>query len=360
MQKNKKLKSDRVFWSLLPLVIFIAADIFLDTTLSVLVSILSGIIILIIIYIIDRKVDKLLTLDVIFLSILGAISIFVNNDVFLKLKPGIIQLFLIVYIGFYAFANNNIFKDFLNRISLGRFKITEEIQANFRKTLRWLFYALIPHTLLVFYSAIYISLSLSMLISTIGLIMIVVFIAFIPLIKRFWQNRSIEFVPVVDNEGKIIGKASREYCHNGINKVLHPVVHMHILNSKGEIFLQKRSLSAKVQPGKWDAAVGGHVKWNESIEKALNRETYEETKLRPDHPKMFARYIWNSDIESELVFSFLQHTDKQPQINHREAEEGKWWSFDEIKSTSQTIFTSNFLQEFKILVKIFSEKNKGK
>lgn len=48
-----------------------------------------------------------------------------------------------------------------------------------------------------------------------------------------------EMFPVVDEEGNITGAASRGECHGG-SKLLHPVVHLHVFNSKGELYLQKR------------------------------------------------------------------------------------------------------------------------
>ena len=52
------------------------------------------------------------------------------------------------------------------------------------------------------------------------------------------DNRE-EMFPLVDEEGNIIGAATRGECHNG-SKRLHPVVHLHVFNSRGELYLQKR------------------------------------------------------------------------------------------------------------------------
>lgn len=46
-----------------------------------------------------------------------------------------------------------------------------------------------------------------------------------------------EMFPIVDEEGNITGAATRGECHNG-SKLLHPVVHLHVFNSKGELYLQ--------------------------------------------------------------------------------------------------------------------------
>ncbi|MGM9754817.1 MAG: NTP pyrophosphohydrolase, partial [Parabacteroides sp.] len=52
----------------------------------------------------------------------------------------------------------------------------------------------------------------------------------------------MEVFPLVNEAGEVIGKATRQECHSG-SKLLHPVVHLHIFNQKGDLFLQKRSMS---------------------------------------------------------------------------------------------------------------------
>ena len=84
-----------------------------------------------------------------------------------------------------------------------------------------------------------------------------------------------EEFPVVNERGEVIGKASRRECHSG-SKLLHPVVHLHVFDAAGNLFLQKRSLKKDIQPGRWDTAVGGHVDYGETINDALVREACEE------------------------------------------------------------------------------------
>jgi len=71
-----------------------------------------------------------------------------------------------------------------------------------------------------------------------------------------------EWFPLVNEEGETIGKATRKECHSG-SKLLHPVIHLHIFNKDGDLYLQKRSMNKDIQPGKWDTAVGGHIDYGE-------------------------------------------------------------------------------------------------
>ena len=55
-----------------------------------------------------------------------------------------------------------------------------------------------------------------------------------------------ELFPIVDEYGDIIGAATRGECHNG-SMQLHPVVHLHVFNSKGQLYLQKRPAWKDIQ-----------------------------------------------------------------------------------------------------------------
>ena len=159
-----------------------------------------------------------------------------------------------------------------------------------------------------------------------------------------------ELFPVVDEEGNILGEALRSVCHDGKSKLLHPVVHLHVFNNAGSLFLQKRAMTKDIQPGKWDTSVGGHVSPGENIHDALIRESNEELGLKDISPVFLRKYVWESTRERELVNSFSVKTDQKPVINQDELDDGRFWSLDEIKgSMGKNIFTPNFEYEFKML-----------
>ena len=163
-------------------------------------------------------------------------------------------------------------------------------------------------------------------------------------------NESEEIFPVVDEEDNIIGEAPRSLCHDGKSMLLHPVVHLHLFNTKGELFLQKRAETKDIEPGKWDTSVGGHVSLDESIDAALLREVREELGLNIFSPGYLIRYIWQSLRERELINSYSTISDENPIINKSEISEGMYWTIKEInKNFGKNIFTPNFEHEFKLL-----------
>jgi isopentenyldiphosphate isomerase len=161
---------------------------------------------------------------------------------------------------------------------------------------------------------------------------------------------SDELFPVVDEEGNEISVAPRSLCHDGKSKLLHPVVHLHLFNKKGDLFLQKRAMTKDLFPGRWDTSVGGHISPGESVEEALKRETLEELGLKNFRYQLKWKYIWESPRERELVYSLTGNSEEIPVINPEEIDDGRYWTKQEIEENiGKEVFTPNFEYEFRIM-----------
>ena len=158
-----------------------------------------------------------------------------------------------------------------------------------------------------------------------------------------------EWFPVVEPNGLVIGRATRNYCHSGA-KPLHPVIHIHIIDRFSRIYLQKRSMNKDIQPGKWDTAVGGHVSYGEGILEAVYREASEELNFTDFNPIYLESYQFESEIESEMVnvFAVVGTYELHPDLD--EVDEGRWWELADIDSyLDKGVFTPNFESEFRMI-----------
>jgi len=102
-----------------------------------------------------------------------------------------------------------------------------------------------------------------------------------------------------------------------------------------------------IQPGKWDTSVGGHVAYGELLAEALYREASEEIGLRDFNPVYLRSYVFESEVERELVnvFAAVGRYDLKPDMD--EVEEGRFWRMDEIEENlGKSLFTPNFEGEF--------------
>ena len=84
-----------------------------------------------------------------------------------------------------------------------------------------------------------------------------------------------ELFDVLNEKGEYTGKVeSREKCHK--EGLWHNAVALFIINSKGQVLLQKRSSKKKLWPNMWDITGGGHVLAGEFGFQAIIREMKEE------------------------------------------------------------------------------------
>lgn len=167
------------------------------------------------------------------------------------------------------------------------------------------------------------------------------------------MDRNDELLPTVDSDGNVTGSAPRGLCHDGVSKLLHPVVHLHVVDCHGNLMLQKRSKEKRVQPGRWDTAVGGHVDYGESVEKALERESGEEIGFPANglrRVRLLKKYVFESAVERELVYCHLATAPENfvPTINEpHDIDELRYWSVADIElNIGRGIFTPNFEKEY--------------
>lgn len=159
------------------------------------------------------------------------------------------------------------------------------------------------------------------------------------------DNQEEKF-PIVNEQGEVIGSATRGECHSG-SKLLHPVVHLHVFNSKGDIYLQRRPAWKDIQPGKWDTAVGGHIDYGETPEEALRREVREELGITDFVPVPIDKYVFESQREKELVYVNRTTYDGEIRPSTDELDGGRFWTLQEIREAmGKGLLTPNFESEF--------------
>ena len=107
------------------------------------------------------------------------------------------------------------------------------------------------------------------------------------------EENIMEFLPVVNERGIIVGRALHMELHKG-NKILHPVVHLHIINNKGIATMKY-----------W-----WHVAFGDAPEKTLKRKMQETLGLTAIKPKLKKQYIRETKTEKELVYVYILNSDE--------------------------------------------------
>jgi hypothetical protein len=113
--------------------------------------------------------------------------------------------------------------------------------------------------------------------------------------RRFEPEMNpMEFLPIVNERGNIVGRALYLELHQG-NKMLHPVIHLHVLNGQG----------------KTTGLYWWHVAFGDTPEKTLKRKLAETPGLSGVKPTLKRQYLREAKNEKELVFVFTVVSDEK-------------------------------------------------
>ncbi len=85
---------------------------------------------------------------------------------------------------------------------------------------------------------------------------------------------SVESVLVVDDHNFVLGSVPRGQMRE--ETLCHRATYIFVFNSKGQLYVQERTLSKDIYPGYFDPATGGVVTEGESYDQAAGRELAEE------------------------------------------------------------------------------------
>ncbi len=136
-----------------------------------------------------------------------------------------------------------------------------------------------------------------------------------------------EYFWVVDEEDHVIGKETREKCHN--TKLIHRSVYIFLNNSKKGIFIQKRSMMKDLYPGYYTGSASGHVTFGETYDKAALRELEEELGVKAQL-KRIGKFKCFSEMYNDISTVYLCNYDGDITINEDEISHGLFLNLKQI------------------------------
>ena len=154
-----------------------------------------------------------------------------------------------------------------------------------------------------------------------------------------------ELFDVVNSEDMVVGIEKRSIVHH--KHLMHRAIHVFVFNKKGQIYLQKRSLTKDVSPDKWVSSCSGHVDSGEDYDTAALRELGEELGLFD--PEGFTRVFKESACEQtghEFVWVYDCKDEGPFTLDPSESSEGRWVPLEELEEWMQRSpdeFTRSFI-----------------
>lgn len=140
---------------------------------------------------------------------------------------------------------------------------------------------------------------------------------------------SHELLDVVDENDNCVAVRTRGEIH--ALGLMHRAVHILVFNSRGELFLQKRSMAKDEQPGKWDSSAAGHVDSGEQYHACALREIHEELGIAVGGP-LEALFKLPASVRTgyEHCMVYRCEFDGPLELDPDEIEDGRWLSAAEM------------------------------
>lgn len=139
-------------------------------------------------------------------------------------------------------------------------------------------------------------------------------------------NVTEEQVVLVNEQDEMIGVENKTRAH--LLGTLHRAFSVFVLNSDGQLLLQKRAQTKYHSKGLWSNTCCGHPRPGETVEQASRRRLWEEMGFCSDLRKLFD-FIYCANVDEGLVEYEYDHIlvgrfDGTPEPDPDEVAEWKW------------------------------------
>lgn len=360
----------------IPLFAYIAIESIYGETIGLIAGITIGVLEFAFSFFQTKKLDFFILLDTLLLLVLGLISIAFSNPIFYKIKPAIIEILCVLPLLISGLGSGKWLMKQMEHVVKG-IELPPLALNKMKRTSLLMAFIFFLHSVLTLLSAFFASDAVWAFVSGSFLFILIIPVLALQFLKpiiakrtqyilkpeskyvflnsnnlerktKIGSDKKEEILPIINENLVVIGKEKRSACHEGNKVLVHPVIHLHIINSKGKIALQKRSKNKVVAPLLWDTAVGGHIAYKESIESALFSEAREEIGLVLKEAHLICSYLWESALEREIVFVYATKTDEVLSPDLEEVDEVNYFSHAEIKELLREEKTSeNFAFEYR-------------
>lgn len=150
-----------------------------------------------------------------------------------------------------------------------------------------------------------------------------------------------EPVDILDENGNKTGQVlMKKEAHD--QGLWHPVAHLWIYNSKGQILLQKRAPNKVVWPNIWDVAVAGHIIAGHKPKGTIIKEAEEELgiKINPKNVDFYDLSKFENEMPGNwvnrvFIYSYVTQMDldiSELTLEKEETSEVRWVDLEKLEA----------------------------
>ncbi len=156
------------------------------------------------------------------------------------------------------------------------------------------------------------------------------------------------WLPVLGDNGKVIGCIARSVSQSLRKKYYHPVVRI-VVVCQGMLYLVKRAENELVSPIQFDHPLRSYVLFRKSIEQTVKDLINQKIPGVAHNLRFLVRYTFENDRVKHLVSLYTLRVTSEEQLKHHLAY-GKLWTIQQIETNkSKGVFSEYFEKEYPYL-----------
>lgn len=171
-------------------------------------------------------------------------------------------------------------------------------------------------------------------------------------IRVSWVRGSLAkemWLPVVNDEGKVIGCMARSVSRILPKKYCHPVIRVAVIH-EGMLYLGKRPSDDFVAPDRLDHPMHSYMLFRRSHKETLRALLGALAQDPSVEPRCLIRYTFETSRVKHLVFLYIVRLHSARQLETFSLKDGKLWTAKQIaENMGRSVFSGYFEKEFPYL-----------
>ena len=163
-----------------------------------------------------------------------------------------------------------------------------------------------------------------------------------------------EIIAIVDEDNRVVGSAPRREMR--ARRLPHRSTYILVFNSRGEVYVQKRTRTKDVFPGYYDPAAGGVVLAGESYLDGATRELEEEMGIRGVPLESLFEFYHADDRSRVWGAAYRCVYDGPVTLQEEEVESG---AFMPVDSVFEAAATQSFTPDGLYVLRRYAETARG-
>lgn len=182
--------------------------------------------------------------------------------------------------------------------------------------------------------------------------LLIIFIGVVEYLNLKWMGKQYKeerFVPVVDDNSRVVGHIALSESLAHSNKFMHPLVRV-LLKYDGKLYLKERPRDYPFEPCTVCLPLEDYVNYGENVEEAVKRLLHKHFGKVRLNPRFILKYEHETADRKTLNYLYLLSLDNDKLLKTKDMKGGKLWTEKQIVDNLHKKYFSNaFETEFEYI-----------